>query len=123
LLGVSRSQVSQWRLDAGGVIKTELRESPRYLSRADRYEIARLREHGLGVRAIGKRLDWAASTVSRELRRNDASRDGRRDRLVRGYQPELAHQLMLARRHAAQTIEAGPVPGAAGMGAGPTGGA
>jgi transposase, IS30 family len=98
LLGVSRSQVSQWRLDAGGVIKTELRESPRYLSRADRYEIARLREHGLGVRAIGKRLDWAASTVSRELRRNDASRDGRRHRLVRGYQPELAHQLMLARR-------------------------
>ena len=48
LLGVSRSQVSQWRLDAGGVINDELRESPRYLSRADRYEIARLREHGLG---------------------------------------------------------------------------
>ena len=28
LLGVSRSQVSQWRLDAGGVIKTELRKVP-----------------------------------------------------------------------------------------------
>ena len=98
LLGVSRSQVSQWRLQAGGVIKNELRGSPRYLSREDRYETARLRDHGLGVRAIAKRLGRAASTVSRELRRNDASRDGRRDWLVRGYQPELAHQLMLARR-------------------------
>jgi IS30 family transposase len=99
LLGVSRSQVSQWRLDAGGVIKTELRESPRYLSRGDRYEIARLREHGLGVRVIAKRLGWAASTVSRELRRNDASQDQRcGDRQLRGYQPELAHQRMLARR-------------------------
>ena len=98
LLGVSRSQVSQWRVDAGGVIKNELREGARYLSREDRYEIARLREHGLGVRAIAKRLGRTASTVSRELRRNDASRDGRRNRLVRGYQPELAHQLMMARR-------------------------
>lgn len=98
LLGVSRSQVSQWRVDAGGVIKNELRGGARYLSREDRYEIARLREHGLGVRAIAKRLGRTASTVSRELRRNDASRDGRRNRLVRGYQPELAHQLMMARR-------------------------
>jgi transposase, IS30 family len=98
LLGVSRSQVSLWRLDAGGVINNELRESPRYLLRADRYEIARLREHGLGVRAIAQRLGRAASTVSRELRRNDASQDRRRDRLVWGYQPELAHQLMLTRR-------------------------
>lgn len=98
LLGVSRSQVSQWRVDAGGVIKNELRGGARYLSREDRYEIARLREHGLGVRAIAKRLGRTASTVSRELRRNDASRDGRRNRLVRGYQPELAHQLMIARR-------------------------
>ena len=98
LLGVSRSQVSQWRVDAGGVIKNELRGGARYLSREDRYEIARLREHGLGVRAIAKRLGRTASTVSRELRRNDASRDGRRNRLARGYQPELAHQLMIARR-------------------------
>ena len=37
--------------------------------------------------------------MSRELRRNDASQDERcGDRRVRGYQPELAHQLMLARR-------------------------
>ena len=98
LLGVSRSQVSLWRLDAGGVINNELRESPRYLGRADRYEIARLRQHGFGVRAIGRRLGRAASTVSRELRRNDASQDQRRGRLMQGYQPELAHQLMLARR-------------------------
>jgi DNA-directed RNA polymerase specialized sigma subunit len=28
LLGVSRSQVSQWRLQAGGVIKNELRGKP-----------------------------------------------------------------------------------------------
>ena len=98
MLGVSRSQVSLWRLDAGGVINNELRDSTRYLGREDRYEIARLREQGVGMRAIAQRVGWAASTVSRELRRNDASRDGQRDRLERGYQPELAHQLMLARR-------------------------
>ena len=98
MLGVSRSSVSLWRLDAGGVINNELRESTRYLRRADRYEIARLRDQGWGVRAIAQRLGRAASTVSRELRRNHANQDGWGDRRVEGYQPELAHQLMLARR-------------------------
>ncbi len=44
--------------------------SDRYLDRGQRDEIARLRESGLGMRAIGNRIGVHASTVSRELRRN-----------------------------------------------------
>jgi len=61
--------------------------SDRYLDRDQRDEIARLRECGLGVRAIGARLGVAASTVSRELRRNADPKTGqylprRADRLA-----------------------------------------
>src|SRR5260221_9170527 len=42
----------------------------RYLNREKRDEIARLRDAGLGVRATARLVGVAASTVSRELRRN-----------------------------------------------------
>jgi IS30 family transposase len=64
---------------------------PRYLSREERYEIARLREAGLPVRQVAARLGRSPSTVSRELARNAAPRTG-------GYQPELAHQLARGRQ-------------------------
>jgi IS30 family transposase len=38
-----------------------------------------LRSRGCGVRAIARRLDRAPSTVSRELRRNAATRGGSLD--------------------------------------------
>ena len=44
--------------------------SARYLSCAEREEIAILRAQGAGVRDIARRLRRAPSTVSRELRRN-----------------------------------------------------
>jgi len=50
--------------------------SGRYLSFAEREEIALLRVQGLSVRSIGRILDRAASTISRELRRNAATRSG-----------------------------------------------
>ena len=50
--------------------------SSRYLSFAEREEIAVLRERGHGVRAIARELGRAPSTVSRELRRNAATRGG-----------------------------------------------
>jgi len=50
--------------------------SGRYLSFAEREEIALLRAEGLGVREIAERLERAASTVSRELNRNAATRGG-----------------------------------------------
>jgi IS30 family transposase len=50
--------------------------SGRYLSFAEREEIALLRAQGCGVREVARRLGRAASTVSRELRRNAATRSG-----------------------------------------------
>jgi len=48
----------------------------RYLSFAEREEIAVLRAHNVGVRAIARRLGRCPSTISRELRRNAATRGG-----------------------------------------------
>jgi transposase-like protein len=50
--------------------------SGRYLSFADREEIALGRAQGHGVREIARRLGRSASTISRELRRNAATRGG-----------------------------------------------
>ena len=50
--------------------------SGRYLSFAEREEIALLRVQGCTVREVARRLGRAASTISRELRRNAATRSG-----------------------------------------------
>jgi IS30 family transposase len=50
--------------------------SGRYLVFAEREKIALALAQGFGVREIGRRLGRAASTVSRELRRNAATRSG-----------------------------------------------
>ncbi len=50
--------------------------SGRYLSFAEREEIALLRAQKLGVREIARRVDRSPSTISRELRRNAATRSG-----------------------------------------------
>ena len=51
----------------------------RYVRFAEREEIAILRAQGHGVREIARRLERAASTISRELRRNAATRGGSLD--------------------------------------------
>jgi IS30 family transposase len=51
--------------------------SGRYLSFGEREEIALLRAGGAGVREIARRVGRAPSTISRELRRNAATRGGR----------------------------------------------
>jgi IS30 family transposase len=50
--------------------------SGRYLSFVEREEVALLRASGRGVRAIARRLHRAPSTISREVRRNAATRGG-----------------------------------------------
>jgi IS30 family transposase len=50
--------------------------SGRYLSFAEREEVALWRAQGHGVREVARRLGRAASTISRELRRNAATRGG-----------------------------------------------
>jgi len=49
----------------------------RYLAFAEREELALLRAQGHGIREIARRLGRAPSTVSRELRRNAATRSGK----------------------------------------------
>lgn len=51
--------------------------SGRYLSFAEREEIAILKAQGAGVREIARSLGRSPSTISRELRRNAATRGGR----------------------------------------------
>jgi IS30 family transposase len=53
--------------------------SGRYLSFAEREELAILRAQGHGVRTIADQLNRAPSTISRELRRNAATRSGALD--------------------------------------------
>jgi IS30 family transposase len=50
--------------------------SERYLSFAEREEIALLRAQDHSMQEIARRLGRAASTISRELRRNAATRSG-----------------------------------------------
>lgn len=69
--GVSEPVAHRWLRHAGGV-NPQLAPtvSGRYLSSAEREDIALWRAQGVGVREIGRRLNRSASTVSRELRRN-----------------------------------------------------
>jgi IS30 family transposase len=80
-VGVSPPVGSRWFREAGGMPPSTLGRSSkppsgRYLSFAEREEIALLRARGLGVREIARLLGRAASTISRELRRNAATRGG-----------------------------------------------
>ena len=50
--------------------------SGRYLSFAERAEIALLRAQGCTVQEVARQIGRAASTISRELRRNAATRSG-----------------------------------------------
>jgi IS30 family transposase len=71
----------------------------RYLSLAERLVIADLRVLGYGVREIGRLIDRAASTISRELDRNSYRRPGQ-DPPTRGRYGPHAAQSKAARRRA-----------------------
>src|SRR3712207_1135203 len=83
-VGVSQPVGFRWFREAGGMAPSHLSPSSkplsgRYLSFAEREEIALLRVQGHGVRDVARRLRRAASTISRELRRNAATRGGNLD--------------------------------------------
>jgi transposase, IS30 family len=68
----------RWFRKAGGMPPLTLAPvSGRYLSFAEREEIAVLLARGSGVREIARQLGRAPSTISRELQRNAATRTGR----------------------------------------------
>jgi len=77
-VGVSEPVGTRWFRHAGGMPPLSLAEpTGRYLSFAEREEIAVLKAQGVGVRAIARELSRDAGTVSRELRRNAATRGGK----------------------------------------------
>lgn len=66
---------SRWFQHAGGMSPIKLvPHSGRYLSFSEREEIAILYAQELGVREIARRIGRSPSTISRELRRNAATR-------------------------------------------------
>src|SRR6266540_3982968 len=73
--GVSQAVGSRWFRDGGGMSPISLAPlSGRYLSFAEREEIAILHAQRVGVREIARQLNRSASTISRELRRNASTR-------------------------------------------------
>jgi IS30 family transposase len=77
-VGVSGPVGSRWFRERGGMPSISLdAPSGRYLSFAEREEIALLKAQDHGVREIARRIDRSPSTVSRELRRNAATRSGK----------------------------------------------
>jgi IS30 family transposase len=76
--GVSGVVGVRWFREGGGMPTVTLAPlSGRYLSFAEREEIALLRAQDHGVREIARRIGRSPSTVSRELRRNAGTRTGR----------------------------------------------
>ena len=76
LAGVSPAVGTRWFREAGGMppagfASSAKLPSERYLQFAEREEIALLRAQGLGMREIARQLGRSASTISRELRRNE----------------------------------------------------
>jgi DNA invertase Pin-like site-specific DNA recombinase len=79
LVGIGRKTGYRWRAERGGLPPLRLGEAERrgrYLSQLERQRIATLRDSGLGVREIARRVGRSPSTISRELRRNLLPHDG-----------------------------------------------
>jgi IS30 family transposase len=89
LAGVGRESGGRWVRQAGGIRpRPPTPRSPRVLSAADRDEIACGVAAGDSLRAIARSIGRAASTVSREVRRNSASK---------GYRASTADRMAKAR--------------------------
>ena len=79
VVGVAQAVGARWFHNAGGMAPFDLKQQPsgRYLSFAEREEIALLKAQGRGVRQIAHAIGRDPGTVSRELRRNAATRSGK----------------------------------------------
>ena len=77
IAGVSPAVGTRWFREAGGMPPSDFApHTGRYLSFLEREEIVILRAYGYGVREIATHLGRSPSTISRELRRNAATRGG-----------------------------------------------
>ena len=110
-VGVSQRVGGRWFRVAGGMAPSHLsrssgRLSERYLTVAEREQVALWRAQGLGIREVARRLERSALTVSRELRRNAATRGGNLDYLASTAQ---WHADRSARRPKRAKLAANPV--------------
>jgi IS30 family transposase len=88
--GVSSAVGARWFRESGGMPSLTLAPvSGRFLSFAEREEIAILRAQKFGVREIARQIGRAPSTISRELRRNASTRSN-----------ELSYRATTAQWHA-----------------------
>jgi IS30 family transposase len=77
-VGASPAAGARWFREGGGMSPYgQASVSGRYLSFAEREEIALLKAQGVGVRETARELGRDPSTISRELRRNAATRGGK----------------------------------------------
>jgi IS30 family transposase len=74
-VGMDGGRGQRWFAQCGGVMEPRSTPTGRYLSHAEREEIAVLAPQGYGVREIGRMIGRPHCTVSRELARN-RNRDG-----------------------------------------------
>ena len=80
MVGASQAAGSRWFRERGGLPTFWLLRSPAGICRSKSGRRSRCcGAQGLGVRAVARRLGRDPSTVSRELRRNAASRGGKLD--------------------------------------------
>lgn len=79
VVGVSQPVGQRWFHNAGGMPPFDLKKQPsgRFLSFVEREEIALLKAQDQGVRAIARQIGRDPATISRELRRNAATRGGK----------------------------------------------
>ncbi len=73
-VGVASAVGSRWFRQAGGTCPISLAPSGRYLCLTEREEIVILKAKGCGIREIARHVQRCPSTISRELRRNAATR-------------------------------------------------
>jgi IS30 family transposase len=77
VVGLASAVGTRWFREGGGMRTVSCEAlSGRYLSFVEREEIAILKSQEVGVRDIARRLSRSPSTISRELRRNAATRGG-----------------------------------------------
>ena len=76
-VGASQAAGTRWFRERGGMPTFMLAPlCGRYLCFEEREEIALLRAQGAGIREIARQVGRSPSTISRELRRNAATRSG-----------------------------------------------
>jgi hypothetical protein len=103
-VGASQAAGSRWFRERGGMPTFMVAPlTGRYLSFPEREEIALLKAQRAGVRDIARRLGRDPATISRELRRNAATRGGKLD--YRASVAQWKAELIARRPKAAKLVD------------------